>query len=141
MVILLLSLIVFQISKPTEMAEKRKLFLKLIGCGITVIFCTILVISMNEGPNIDSHAFEELTFLSSWITVEVIVGLALPEIFITSYASLKKFFARLISIPIDRLIAIMNGFKRIALHKNRIHTNNKVLKRLNKTLEQFLFGL
>ena len=126
MVILLLSLIVFQISKPTEMAEKRKLFLKLIGCAIIVIFCTILVISMNEDPNIDSHDFEELTFLASWITVEVIVGLALPEIFITSYASLKKFFARLISIPFDRLIAMMNGFKRIALHKNRIHTDNKV---------------
>ena len=108
------------------MAEKRKLFVKLIGCAITVIFCTILVISMNEDPNIDSRDFEELTFLSSWITVEVIVGLALPEIFITSYASLKKFFARLISIPFDRLIAMMNGFKRIALHKNRIHTDNKV---------------
>ena len=124
--ILLLSLIVFQIIKPSEVAKKRKLFLKVIGCVITVLFCTILVIKMNEDPNKDPVDSEELTFLASWITVEVIVGLALPEIFINSYTSLKGFFGRMVSIPFDGLIAMMNGFKRIALHGNRIHIDGKV---------------
>ena len=124
--ILLLTLIVFQIFKPTEVAKKRKLFFKLVGCVVTVFSCISLVINMNEDPNEDHHHSEELHFLTSWITVEVIVGLALPDIFVTSYTSLERFFGRLLSIPFNGLIAMMNGFKRIAVCENRIHVDVNV---------------
>ena len=124
--ILLLTLIVFQIFKPTEVAKKRKLFCKLVGCVVTVFSCISVVINMNEDPNEDHHHSEKLLFLTSWITVEVIVGLALPYIFVTSYTSLKGFFGRLISIPFHGLISMMNGFKRIAVRANRIHIDVKV---------------
>ena len=121
MAILLLTLIVFQIFKPSEVAKKRKLFCKLVGCVVIMFACMSLAISMNEDPNEDDDHSEELHFLTSFITFEVIVGLALPEIFVTSYTSLKGFFGRLISNPFHGLIALLNGLKRIAVHENRIH--------------------
>ena len=107
MVIFLITLIAFQISKPTELAEKRRLFLKLIGCVIAVLICIIFVISMNEDPNADLHDSEEFFFLAAYITVQIIVGLALPGVFITSYKSLERFFRRLISMLFHTKIAMI----------------------------------
>lgn len=107
MVICLVTLIAFQIFKPTELAEKRRLFFKLIGCVIAVLICTIFVINMNEDPNADLHDSEEFFFLAAYMAVQIIIGLALPGVFITSYRSLEKFFRRLISILFHRKVAMI----------------------------------
>ena len=67
LVILLISLIVFQIYKPTELVKKGRLFLKLIGCVIGLLFFIISGASLNDNLTVDLKDSKEFLFLTTYI--------------------------------------------------------------------------
>ena len=109
LVFLLISLIVFQIYKPTELAEKGRLFLKLIGCVIGLLFFIISGASLNDNLTVDLKDSKEFLFLTTYIGNIVILGWTLPAVFISGYQSLKGHFSKLIAIPLNCLIALSSS--------------------------------
>ena len=78
LVILLISLIVFQIYKPTELAKKGRLFLKLIGCVIGLLFFISSGVSLNDSLSVDLEDSKDFLLLTAYIGIIVILGWILP---------------------------------------------------------------
>ena len=95
LVIILMSLIVFQFYKPTELAEKRMLFLKLIGCIIGLLFFISSGVSLNDSLSVDLEDSKDLLLLIAYIGIIAILGWVIPAVFISSYQSLKGYFNKL----------------------------------------------
>ena len=106
LIILMITLIVFQVFKPTELAEKGKLFFKLIGCILGLLFCIGFGVNINEDPNANIQDSKEFFFLVAYIGIITILGWILPGVFITSYPSLQRVFERLISGPLLGLLTL-----------------------------------
>ena len=104
-----MSLIVFQFYKPTELAEKRMLFLKLIGCIIGLLFFISSGVSLNDSLSIDLEDSKDFLMLIGYIGIIVILGWVLPAVFISSYQSLKGHFSKLIATPLNCLIAMSSS--------------------------------
>lgn len=118
LVILLISLIVFQIYKPTELAKKGRLFLKLIGCVIGLLFFISSGVSLNDSLSVDLEDSKDFLLLTAYIGIIVILGWILPGVFISSYQSLKRYFNKLIAVTLNYLIALSTVI--VYVKKNRV---------------------
>ena len=118
LVILLISLIVFQIYKPTELAKKGRLFLKLIGCVIGLLFFISSGVSLNDSLSVDLEDSKDFLLLTAYIGIIVIFGWILPGVFISSYQSLKVNFNKLIVDTLNYMIALSTVV--IYVKKNRV---------------------
>ena len=118
LVILLISLIVFQIYKPTELVKKGRLFLKLIGCVIGLLFFISSGVSLNDSLSVDLEDSKDFLLLTAYIGIIVILGWILPGVFISSYQSLKRYFNKLIAVTLNYLIALSTVI--VYVKKNRV---------------------
>lgn len=118
LVILLISLIVFQIYKPTELVKKGRLFLKLIGCVIGLLFFISSGVSLNDSLSVDLEDSKNFLLLTAYIGIIVILGWILPGVFISSYQSLKRYFNKLIAVTLNYLIALSTVI--VYVKKNRV---------------------
>ena len=118
LVILLISLIVFQIYKPTELVKKGRLFLKLIGCVIGLLFFISSGVSLNDSLSVDFEDSKDFLLLTAYIGIIVILGWILPGVFISSYQSLKRYFNKLIAVTLNYLIALSTVI--VYVKKNRV---------------------
>lgn len=118
LVILLISLIVFQIYKPTELVKKGRLFLKLIGCVIGLLFFISSGVSLNDSLSVDLEDSKDFLLLTAYIGIIVILGWILPGVFISSYQSLKRYFNKLIAVTLNYLIALATVI--VYVKKNRV---------------------
>ena len=118
LVILLISLIVFQIYKPTELVKKGRLFLKLIGCVIGLLFFISSGVSLNDSLSVDLEDSKDFLLLTAYIGIIVIFGWILPGVFISSYQSLKRYFNKLIAVTLNYLIALSTVI--VYVKKNRV---------------------
>lgn len=118
LVILLISLIVFQIYKPTELVKKGRLFLKLIGCVIGLLFFISSGVSLNDSLSVDLEDSKDFLLLTAYIGIIVILGWILPGVFISSYQSLKRYFKKLIVVTLNYLIALSTVI--VYVKKNRV---------------------
>ena len=118
LVILLISLIVFQIYKPTEPSKKGRLFLKLIGCIIGLLFFISSGVSLNDSLSVDLEDSKDFLLLTAYIGIIVIFGWILPGVFISSYQSLKRYFNKLIAVTLNYLIALSTVI--VYVKKNRV---------------------
>ena len=118
LVILLISLIVFQIYKPTELVKKGRLFLKLIGCVIGLLFFISSGVSLNDSLSVDLEDSKDFLLLTAYIGIIVILGWILPGVFISSYQSLKRYFKKLIAVTLNYLIALSTVI--VYVKKNRV---------------------
>ena len=121
LVIILMSLIVFQFYKPTELAEKRMLFLKLIGCIIGLLFFISSGVSLNDSLSIDLEDSKAFLLLTAYIGIIVILGWVLPAVFISSYQSLKGYFYKLMVTTLNSVFALFPGF--VFEKKNKVNNN------------------
>ena len=118
LVIFLISLIVFQIYKPTELVKKGRLFLKLIGCVIGLLFFISSGVSLNDSLSVDLEDSKDFLLLTAYIGIIVILGWILPGVFISSYQSLKRYFNKLIAVTLNYLIALSTVI--VYVKKNRV---------------------
>ena len=118
LVILLISLIVFQIYMPTELVKKGTLFLKLIGCVIGLLFFISSGVSLNDSLSVDLEDSKDFLLLTAYIGIIVILGWILPGVFISSYQSLKRYFNKLIAVTLNYLIALATVI--VYVKKNRV---------------------
>ena len=116
-----MSLIVFQFYKPTELAEKRMLFLKLIGCIIGLLFFISSGVSMNDSLSVDLEDSKDFLMLIGYIGIIVILGWVIPAVFISSYQSLKGYFYKLMVIILNSVFALFPGF--VFEKKNKVNNN------------------
>ena len=115
--LLLVTLVLFQIFKPTALAEKGYLFLRLISSVFTVLACAVLIINLDPQSN-SSEASEDFFFLVTGTTMLLIVGLVLPGIFITSYPSLQEYFGKGITTVTSAVTGLVTGMSRILRQEN-----------------------
>ena len=116
--LLLITLIIFQIFKPTSMKAKGKLFLKLIGCVTILLFCLVFAITMNEDPEDESKSFFPL--VAAYVAFQIIIGFILPGVFVSTYGSLREYFAKLMTSVIDVTKSFCRGLKRVVLRQNKV---------------------
>ena len=116
-----MSLIVFQFYKPTELAEKKMLFLKLIGCIIGLLFFISSGVSLNDCLSIDLEESKDFFLLTAYIGIIVILGWVLPAVFISSYQSLKGYFYKLMVTTLNNVFALFPGF--VFEKKNKVNNN------------------
>ena len=115
LLILLATLIIFQIYKPTDINVKRMFFLKLLGCAFTFFMCVVAVLSLREDSS-SSFALEEIVWLISYITGTLVIGIILPGMLITSLTSLQNYFEKALMTPLNNLKILLqdvcNNFTR-----------------------------
>ena len=90
--LLVATLTLLQIFKPTEMAQKGRLFVKLIVSALVCWASVYFVINMNENGQSDDQSKEDFSFLAAYVAGELFIGLVLPIVFVSSYPSLNERF-------------------------------------------------
>ena len=98
--------------------SKGKLFLKLIGCVVILLFCLVFVINMNEDPVDESNSF--FPFLAAYVAFQIIIGYILPGIFVSSYDSLKEYFTNMMKYVAKAPSSLWFGLKRIVKEENKV---------------------
>ena len=105
-------------SLSTELAKKGRLFLKLIGCVIGLLFFISSGVSLNDSLSVDLEDSKDFLLLTAYIGIIVILGWILPGVFISSYQSLKRYFNKLIAVTLNYLIALSTVI--VYVKKNRV---------------------
>ena len=121
LLILMITLIIFQIYKPVDVKVKGLFFLKLIGCAFTFSICCAIAISLGEDTS-PSFAKEEITFLTVYIIGITTIGIVLPGMLITSIKSLQSYFEKILISTLNVVrISFQILFKGLT-RQNRVQT-------------------